>query len=324
MRSWGWLVLVLGLVWLAVAFNMNVTVETGSIYGPDRVINLDLLTKRQNHLMASGLVALVGALMAIFGVSADASEGPQNEEKDHKLSDQPPCDRDLQLDQYRLWLAAKYNISRNELFERYVLNGEMFETLEEALTVAHSKDLEFAKSSGSSEAAADEIQQTNQNLTDTATEDVERKRELIALSLAFLGMAAFVILPLVYYGSKGSSGQKADGLVGTNAATFEKSLGFIPPNDWQLVEDKVVEADDNLAALCFGSAGRLFRFETAGQQPTNAVQVLNKAIGGGSNLLEGLNFGDAESRAYKIKGGRTLYLTALKGGNLYLCVAPGS
>ena len=41
--------------------------------------------------------------------------------------------KDLSDDAYKIWLGKTYDISKNELFEKYECDGRLFETLDEAL-----------------------------------------------------------------------------------------------------------------------------------------------------------------------------------------------
>lgn len=54
-------------------------------------------------------------------------------------------DRDLDSAKYKLYLSEKYNIKKNDLFEKYVCLDEMFDTLDEALAHAHEADRESAE-----------------------------------------------------------------------------------------------------------------------------------------------------------------------------------
>lgn len=62
-KGFGWVVLVVGVIWAIVALNMDVSVATG--YG--RVNNLGLMASRQNHIIIGSVIALFGLLMIIFG-----------------------------------------------------------------------------------------------------------------------------------------------------------------------------------------------------------------------------------------------------------------
>lgn len=66
MKYVGWGVLIVGLIWVIVALNMDVSVVTQ--YG-GRVNNIGLMASRQNHIIIGGFIALCGVLMAIFGRS---------------------------------------------------------------------------------------------------------------------------------------------------------------------------------------------------------------------------------------------------------------
>lgn len=54
----------------------------------------------------------------------------------------PPCERDLKLDSYQLWLADKYNIRRNDVFQKFEVERRLFPNLEEALEYAHLRQTE--------------------------------------------------------------------------------------------------------------------------------------------------------------------------------------
>lgn len=69
MKKLGWALLVIGLAWVLIAFNMDVSVltEDGS-----RVNNLGLIASRQNHIFLGAFVALCGLLVTLF--SKDGNE----------------------------------------------------------------------------------------------------------------------------------------------------------------------------------------------------------------------------------------------------------
>ena len=51
-------------------------------------------------------------------------------------------DRDLENDSYKVWLGKTYDIKKNELFEKYEFDGNLFESLREALSAADRQDRE--------------------------------------------------------------------------------------------------------------------------------------------------------------------------------------
>lgn len=71
MKKLGFFALVIGVLWVVVAFNTDVSVDTG--YG--RVNNIGLMASRQNHVIIGGLIVLVGVLMLIFGKSSSSAAG---------------------------------------------------------------------------------------------------------------------------------------------------------------------------------------------------------------------------------------------------------
>ena len=66
MKTFGYVVLAAGIVWLLVAANMDTSVPTGL---GGRVNNIGLIAQKQNFLLTGAFVALCGLLMAIFGKS---------------------------------------------------------------------------------------------------------------------------------------------------------------------------------------------------------------------------------------------------------------
>lgn len=44
--------------------------------------------------------------------------------------------RSLDNDSYRLWLASGFDIQRNDVFNKFTCKGQLFDTLDEALTYA--------------------------------------------------------------------------------------------------------------------------------------------------------------------------------------------
>lgn len=64
MKGFGWILLIVGLIWLFSALNMDVSVATG--YG-SRVNNIGLMASKQNHIIIGAFITLCGLLMIIFG-----------------------------------------------------------------------------------------------------------------------------------------------------------------------------------------------------------------------------------------------------------------
>lgn len=63
MKTLGYVSLVVGVIWLLVAFNLDTSVSTG--YGT-RVNNIGLMASKQNHILIGAFITLCGLLMVIF------------------------------------------------------------------------------------------------------------------------------------------------------------------------------------------------------------------------------------------------------------------
>jgi len=82
MKTLGIVLLLLGGLWLLLAFNMDTTVSTearsiGGIEIPSmRVNNLGKMDERRNHLMLSSLLIVVGVILFVFGNSKQSDSAP--------------------------------------------------------------------------------------------------------------------------------------------------------------------------------------------------------------------------------------------------------
>ncbi|EJY6444845.1 zinc ribbon domain-containing protein [Salmonella enterica] len=71
MRIFGWFVLVIGVIWIIAAMNMNVTVSVGD---GRYVNNIGLMSERQMHVIIGGVMLLCGVLMVAFGRKSSESQ----------------------------------------------------------------------------------------------------------------------------------------------------------------------------------------------------------------------------------------------------------
>ncbi len=146
----GWLMIFGGIVYIFIAFNMDVSVSTSSTYipgygsiGGGNVANLDLMARRQNHLIVAALITLVGVILAIFGHSGPRPVLPVAT-KAANANMHFEGERSLAADPYRLWLADTYAILRNDIFDRFVIGDQTFASLDEALKFAHDQECQKA------------------------------------------------------------------------------------------------------------------------------------------------------------------------------------
>ena len=52
-------------------------------------------------------------------------------------------ERDLDSDAYKIWLGKQYNITKNDLFDKYECDEKLFATLDEALIYSDQKEREI-------------------------------------------------------------------------------------------------------------------------------------------------------------------------------------
>lgn len=73
MKEFGVLFLIVGVIWVLIAFNMDTTVSTGVQYiegiaiPSQTVHNIGKMDERRNHLMMSALLIVVGIILFAFG-----------------------------------------------------------------------------------------------------------------------------------------------------------------------------------------------------------------------------------------------------------------
>lgn len=207
MKAWGWAIAAAGVIYLIIALNMDVSVSAPTTYVPGygsvgggEVANLDLMARRQNHVIVASLITLVGVLMGIFGKSiSEVSEGTSTVAPSARVDFQG--ERDLSSDGYRLWLASTYGITRNDVFDRFVVGEQTFETLEDALLSAHASDQEKLRRAeearAAREAKAAERQAQVEAIAEEAAAEWERtKPKAIAISIITVVVVAGLILVL--------------------------------------------------------------------------------------------------------------------------------
>ena len=113
--------------------------------------------------------AILGFLLGLFALIAAVGVVPLPKvvplgdagPSDVKGGEPKPFDgeRALSSDPYRLWLADRYSIQRNDIFNSFVVGDRMFQELEQALSYAHSQELEAI---AGAEAAAIEKAETEE------------------------------------------------------------------------------------------------------------------------------------------------------------------
>jgi hypothetical protein len=200
MKVFGSILICVGVIYLLIAFNMNVSVSTSSTYVPGYgsigggdVANLDLMAQRQNHLIVAALITLVGAMMTIFG----KDESEPRTVNDTVPSAPTPLDfvgeRDLSSDSYRLWLAKHHKIDRNEVFDRFILGERSFSTLDEALAHAHGLEVQKVEDAAAAQERRDAQIATEKEARQAATEKAEAEWQETKPKV-IVGLVIFVAL----------------------------------------------------------------------------------------------------------------------------------
>jgi len=222
-----------------IAFNMDVSV---SGYGGE-VANLDLMEQRQNHLIVACLMTLVGVLLSVFGKTAEQQEqresGPTYDKSKRDAFD---GEANLNDDAYRLWLADKYGIAKNDVFDRFVIGDQTFATLDDALCFADDREAELraeaARKEAERQAAAEEQQQQWQLAAEEAEAQWEKEKPKVFAGLLIM---AAILVGLVY-SLQESPEEQATRLAAEKAEALqrlgeaEEAIGVSLPDDVSDVE----------------------------------------------------------------------------------------
>lgn len=331
MRSIGVILTFVGVIWLLFAFNIDTSVDVGSsVLGSGRVENLGLIAQRQNHLFVAGLLTLIGVLLIIFGGWSEAQNVSSNVAISNavslKLAEPEPEDRHLASDSYRLWLAEKYAIERNEIFDRFVFDQQTFITLDDALGAAHALEIQALLAVEKAEEIL-RIEAEEQRLIaeERALIDEERQRKESALfkKVALCIVAILVVLsPLIVtkfreMAAEASVRREAEQ---KRIAGLFSDVAIKPDAGW--INVRVSDNDENSRRWCDSTSGRLFEFGSS-KPPAEVVAFLTTQLGEGENPYETLPVDISHMArtwpATKDHGG--IKLTAFGSGS-YLCVEP--
>ncbi len=165
--------LIFGAVGVAIASNKNVDGLAGFLLGA--------------FLGPIGLI-IVALLNPSRAVTSSAANGDSR--KEHNVDF--VGERSFTSDAYRLWLADRYKIQRNDVFERFVIGDRTFETLDAALAYCYDEeDKKVKKAELEQERAASE----------KAALEVERQRDKwknkvgwVLVGIIFLGFCVFAYI----------------------------------------------------------------------------------------------------------------------------------
>ena len=147
-----WLLIigVLILIWAIFIFDTSVAVDAYS-----RVNNLGLLNDQRNYSMIGGFIAVIGVFFILKNDGEKNDYQPMQSSNDSLMTSITNNsqknylvfngDKNLDNDAYKIFLSKKYNIKRNDLFNKFeVNNSKLFDTLDDALLFAFNEELEIS------------------------------------------------------------------------------------------------------------------------------------------------------------------------------------
>jgi len=194
MRQLGHLLLGGGLIGVVYALNLKTSVEvTTDAFGTQQIQNIGLMADRQNLLIVAALVTLTGVLISVFGSPREIRHIGSPEPI--KKVKSPPPDRDLSNDAYRLWLAEKYDIQRNELFDRFVFRDQTYASLDTALAEAHKLEVDESFFLETQSIIDDEVKK---HRVDQYDAELKRRSDFIE-KLRPLSLVAIVAIAVAYF-----------------------------------------------------------------------------------------------------------------------------
>lgn len=292
MRAFGFVLIAIGVAYLLYAFNMDVSVSTPSTYVPGygsvgggNVANLDLMSRRQNHLIVAALITLIGVMLAVFGQQSATPAGTADSTAAASVSPFVGL-RDLKSDAYRLWLAKTYVIVRNDVFDKFVMADDTFSDLDKALAKAHAIELEKI---ANVEAQAERQRLAFEERVATAKAEMERADKQWARNKPRVivgGVLAIMAITLLIYFQMETPEQRTARLAREKAAqielvnSVEKRFLVRLPSDASQIQVK--EKADDMSFLCDGNKdGTILTFMTGMNRETVRDSLVN-ALGKGS------------------------------------------
>lgn len=302
MKVLGWFIAAGGVVYMLFAFNMDVSVSSYSPYGGGEIANLDLMARRQNHLIVAALITMIGVLLALFGPSGE-EPSPQAGQPISGAKPQPfNGDRDLGADAYRLWLANTYGIARNDVFDRFVIGDRTFATLDEALAHAHAQELEkdravnAAKETREAERRALYEQREAEREAEEARWEANKPKLFVGIGMAIAVMVGAFFLLRETPDEREARLAKEAAEKAELVATVKERYDVPLPEDATVISDQPINGDNEF--WCDNNKGSVLNFttETEGEA---IVDLFSKTLGDGESgrAFAGGALADAEADA---------------------------
>lgn len=260
--------LIFGAVGVAIASNKNVDGLAGFLLGA--------------FLGPIGLI-IVALLNPSRAGTSSAANGDSRKEHDVDFVGE----RSFTSDAYRLWLADRYQIQRNDVFDRFVIKDQTFETLDTALSYAY--DLEAARiesvrldneqllAERSARLEASRI--AAERAAERAAADWEKNKPKIVLGSIVSVAILLAFGALVYIKASEIEAQKTKEKT-EFLSNIKVEFGVEVPKNAESVELKVVKGDDSIIWCEGAKNGKMLSFSSA-SSPKEIAGSFTKQLGSG-------------------------------------------
>lgn len=133
MKIIGIIVLLIGISGLYKAFHF----ETTTSFGGEQIVNLGLMSEKLNYIILFIAVSIVG--LALYLISRFNDKSPKSLDKSQESLNKTlyEGDRNIADARYQLFLTKNSSIERNITLEKYVIDKDVFDTLDAALEKAN-------------------------------------------------------------------------------------------------------------------------------------------------------------------------------------------
>jgi hypothetical protein len=268
MKMIGVIAFIIGAIWIIFAINIDVTVPAGEL---GRVNNIGLMNDKQNNIIIGGFLIIAGGIITGFASLRNSSNLAAKNSPPTLPSApvEPPCERDLTLDAYKLWLVSRFNIQRNEVLGSFVCEDTIHSSLDGALEFAHSIEqkrvAEIAEQKAAKELAHKRFEADFAAKRAAEDRAVRKFGPMVAIALAAI---IGVSMLLGYIGEQAARAK-------ANAALAP--LGIIVPSNVGDLKTFAVGADGTDAALCRNRGGTVVAFWSA-DEFTKIFEHYSKAL----------------------------------------------
>jgi hypothetical protein len=302
--------LIFGAVGVAIASNKNVDGVAGFLLGA--------------FLGPIGLI-----IVALLNPSRAATSSEANRDSQKEPDVDFVGERSFTSDAYRLWLADRYKIQRNDIFDRFVIKDQTFESLDAALSYAY--DLEAARIESArldkerliAERAArlDAARIAAEGAAERAAADWEKNKPKIVLG-SIISVAILIAFGALVYKKGLEIDTQSTKAVAELRAKIEREFGVKVPENAERVELEVVEGDD-ATTWCEGAInGKMVSF-SSNSSPKEIAGSFTKQLGSGEQKYGSL-FVKEENFSTIWKTKNASYVLSIiefqPNNSVYLCV----